>query len=672
MFENQYRSYVTANPFMRKLARAGLDLTNYFGCFHPSQTNYIASLAGELCRVTNDIPPAVPLQQRTLVDLLEEKHVSWKAYMEGYPGSPWNNAWKSPPYPASQAPADQAPDNGTDLARYFRKHNAFASFHSIQKDPARWGKIVDDGQFWRDVQGGAETLPEYGWFTPDIWNDGHYLTNTHIDTAPRSELVPQMATWLEHVFFGDIKADKIAGGQCSGVAKLGLNLDIDLLLSDPAKAWSKSRVPPGMLILVTFDEADFNATGYDTNYDGPNQIYTVALGDMITPGSQCDLPLNHYSMMRTVEKNFSLGDLGKNDTAANWLRPLWKQEFTWGEVHWTGLASTNQLGLAGTNQFRLASLDGIPILVTVAGGWMQAARIVDGACVSGERQQFHPVPADSIGLASVGSGVLLTWADAAGALYYAQSADGAHWSEAAIVPGAQVGGAFTLSGYENTADGMVKAMACWQGENGFIQYAVFADGAWQAVGEVGQLTDGPMVLCQFGPSLFLVYKERNTRQMRMTSYNLAPFNAFDAQDFNGVADPGNNTSLHQWAPVDFVVGNFAKKFAALQNDYLAWGNLAMAAINGEMHLVHRDAYSDTPSAKTTVFGLTGIMTHSAPYSNGYGSLGQAGWTAEKTMPAVELDPQSGIAMTGSGDQLTLVWQAAGSGAMKWMQGGYGP
>ncbi len=60
MFENQYRSYVTGDPFMEKLARAGADLRNFSGCFHLSQTNYIASLAGEVCGETTDEAPAKP------------------------------------------------------------------------------------------------------------------------------------------------------------------------------------------------------------------------------------------------------------------------------------------------------------------------------------------------------------------------------------------------------------------------------------------------------------------------------------------------------------------------------------------------------------------------------------------------------------------------------------
>jgi hypothetical protein len=70
MFENQYRGYVKENPYFARLAREGVELENAFGVMHPSQTNYIASIAGELCGVTSDDPPG-PLPQQTIVDLVE-------------------------------------------------------------------------------------------------------------------------------------------------------------------------------------------------------------------------------------------------------------------------------------------------------------------------------------------------------------------------------------------------------------------------------------------------------------------------------------------------------------------------------------------------------------------------------------------------------------------------
>jgi hypothetical protein len=89
MFENQYRSYVLDNPFFRRLARQGIEPGNYNGVMHPSQTNYIAAVAGELCGVTADEPPPALLPRRTIVDLLEEApgHLRWKGYMELRPGS---------------------------------------------------------------------------------------------------------------------------------------------------------------------------------------------------------------------------------------------------------------------------------------------------------------------------------------------------------------------------------------------------------------------------------------------------------------------------------------------------------------------------------------------------------------------------------------------------------
>jgi hypothetical protein len=66
MFENMYRGYVLGNPYMRRLARQGIQLGNYFGVMHRWQTNYIASIAGELCNVTGDDRPPL-LGQRTIV-----------------------------------------------------------------------------------------------------------------------------------------------------------------------------------------------------------------------------------------------------------------------------------------------------------------------------------------------------------------------------------------------------------------------------------------------------------------------------------------------------------------------------------------------------------------------------------------------------------------------------
>src|SRR5688572_25465278 len=127
MFENQYRSYVLQNPYMRRLAREGIQLGNSFGVMHPSQTNYIASIAGELCNVTSDgVPPLI--EARTIVDLIEEApgRLRWKAYMDSYDpaAAPW-----TPDF----LPKDAAP--------YLIKHNPFSSFAPIVRSETRWRKV---------------------------------------------------------------------------------------------------------------------------------------------------------------------------------------------------------------------------------------------------------------------------------------------------------------------------------------------------------------------------------------------------------------------------------------------------------------------------------------------------------------------------------------------------
>lgn len=667
MFENQYRSYVMQDPFMQKLASAGCNMTNYFGAFHPSQTNYIASTAGEICSVTNDTPPVTALPQQNIVDLLEARNVSWKAYMEGYPNEPWDAGWTA--NPSTGHPIDESPA-APDLAYYFRKHNPFASFQTIQASPERWAKIVDENAFWADVTAG--NLPDYSWFTPDIWNDGHYLYNTHIDTDPRTQLVPQMSAWLEHVFLGDIEVEKLQGatappsvnGKGSGKSKLGLNLDVDLLLTDPQTAYANSNIPSNTLVVVTFDEADYDASGYDTNYDGPNQIYTVLLGDMIEPGSSDAVPYNHYNLIRTIEKNFGLGSLGKNDRGANWFRKLWNQQFAW--------EKPSSTGLTGNGRAALANLDGATWLVYAdASDQLNAMAYANGSWSAPSKLGFSA--SGAIAMTAIADRLeLLFVADAEGSIQRATMQAQTGWSSAEST-GLKSGGDIAVLCYEDFADNSDKLMLVWQSaDNEYMNWIQGDASGWSSdVQALGQLTDGPITLAQLGGAIFAVYKERRTSGMRVCSFNTAPFNAFDAQTFDDKPAPENNTTLHQWSVQDFPVGNFAKKFAALKNDYLASGPFAMASANGEIRLIHRAPYADTPQVNHATFGLTGIYSAASQQTNGYGTIDQAGWTQEETLAAVNAKQNGAMAICAQDDgSLLYVYEDETSGKLMFGSGGY--
>jgi len=105
------------------------------------------------------------------------------------------------------------------------------------------------------------SFPQYMYFTPDINNDAH---DTDIMFA---------GEWLS------------------------------LFLDKRYKS-----LPPRIVIVVTWDEDD---------YIGTNQIFTILLGDIVKPGSQDNLHYTHFSILKSVEENWDLGNLGRGDVNAN-------------------------------------------------------------------------------------------------------------------------------------------------------------------------------------------------------------------------------------------------------------------------------------------------------------------------------------------------------------------
>lgn len=267
IFENKSEQAVLDNVFMKQLASQGVRLSKYFGVAHPSQPNYLAATAG-LPFVSDD--NRHDIDATNIVDLLEAKGVSWKAYMEDLPES------------------DKAVHISKNR-RYFRKHNPFISFDNVRNNPARLARIVNAKHLQEDVNKGA--LPQYSWYTPNIQHDGHTPPDDFQPTNPLRH-VNFIAQWLQGF--------------------------LTPLLANP-------KFRKGTLVVLTFDESVPHAD---------NHIYTVLLGDMVKPNTVQSEVFNHYSLLRTVEENFQLGDLGRNDLTANWFRFLWGLEvpaFNWAD-----------------------------------------------------------------------------------------------------------------------------------------------------------------------------------------------------------------------------------------------------------------------------------------------------------------------------------------------------
>ena len=61
------------------------------------------------------------------------------------------------------------------------------------------------------------------------------------------------------------------------------------------------------MTIVTWDEDD---------YTEQNKIDTYMLGSMVQPLTNDGASYNHYSLLRTIEDNLQLSNLGRNDAQA--------------------------------------------------------------------------------------------------------------------------------------------------------------------------------------------------------------------------------------------------------------------------------------------------------------------------------------------------------------------
>jgi len=152
-FENQAYTTVLKDPYFKQLTQTGVDLGNLNAITHPSQPNYIAFAAGATLGVTSNDP--VNLAQTSIVDLLENKNISWKAYAENQPTPCFTSQWN-------------------DGTLYARKHNPFISFNSVRNNATRCAKMVPATQLDKDIA--ANNLPQFSYFIPNQRNDAHDTT----------------------------------------------------------------------------------------------------------------------------------------------------------------------------------------------------------------------------------------------------------------------------------------------------------------------------------------------------------------------------------------------------------------------------------------------------------------------------------------------------------------
>ncbi|CAG8576445.1 6829_t:CDS:1 [Acaulospora morrowiae] len=169
-------------------------------------------------------------------------------------------SWKSynENYPGNCYPYSFGPGNNS----YARKHNPFISLETIYKSPERCAKIVNASQLDIDIK--KDDVPQFSYYVPNQLNDAH---DTNMTFA-----MGWFKSWLEPK------------------------------LKQPA-------FTENTLFFIVFDEAESKVT---------NQIFASLFGSPVKPNPTHNdsTPYTHYSVLKTVEDNWNLGSLGRNDTKA--------------------------------------------------------------------------------------------------------------------------------------------------------------------------------------------------------------------------------------------------------------------------------------------------------------------------------------------------------------------
>jgi len=168
VLENKDYSAVMQDSYFQYLTTQGTLFPNFDAVARPSFPNYVAMVAGNTFGIDSNDP--IVIQERTIVDLLEKRSLTWKAYAESYPGNCYLGASKG---------------------KYVRHHVPFLSFASIQDDPKRCKNVVPADEFINDWNN--KQLPNYSMYIPDNDNNGHDTSVEFASNWLQSFLDPLLA-----------------------------------------------------------------------------------------------------------------------------------------------------------------------------------------------------------------------------------------------------------------------------------------------------------------------------------------------------------------------------------------------------------------------------------------------------------------------------------------------
>ncbi|MBV8172718.1 MAG: phosphoesterase [Candidatus Eremiobacteraeota bacterium] len=317
-------------PYLAKtLVSQGAYLKNYYGIGHNSLDNYIALISGQApnratqldCHTYTEFQSrgmttdgqaigegcVYPAQVQDLGTELNRQGFSWREYAEDMGNDPHRDGVACG-HPALGSPdptikAEPAPSGGV-ADQYTTRHNPFAYFHSTIDSPLCTDYIVNLRQLSRDFESDY-SAPNLAFITPNLCNDGHDSPCVTGDpgglvsvNAWLSQIVPQIMASPAYKHDGlllilfdesdvDVRADAATG---------------TLAMTGDASACCEEQSGPNV--------AQAGQIG-----PGGGNTGAVALSPFIKPGTVSQVPYNHYSTLRTIEKIFGLPYMGYSNVS---------------------------------------------------------------------------------------------------------------------------------------------------------------------------------------------------------------------------------------------------------------------------------------------------------------------------------------------------------------------
>ncbi|NNN18753.1 MAG: hypothetical protein HKL84_02740 [Acidimicrobiaceae bacterium] len=253
VMENLGYRAAMATPELSTLAHQWAYASNYYATTHPSLPNYLSLIGGSTYGISSDCT-ACFVNSSNLPTELSHAGISWSAYMESIP----KDCYLSPYAPGGL---------------YAGKHDPFIYFDNVRATSSLCRNIRPLNQLTSQLSNPSANLSSFSWITPNLCNDGHNCSPT---TAGR---------WLDKM--------------------------VNQIVS--SAAWKNNGA-----LYITWDEGNggdtrgLSSSGSISPTGGGGHVLTLVIEPGLAKGLTLSSNLDHYALLKTIEVNFGVSQLGES------------------------------------------------------------------------------------------------------------------------------------------------------------------------------------------------------------------------------------------------------------------------------------------------------------------------------------------------------------------------